>query len=58
MAAESMQVQTDALNSLGKQKSVHPSIVTPIGTCTLRVDGIEAKIPVLQGTDGIKMLDI
>jgi citrate synthase len=35
-----------------------PSIVAPIETCTLRVDGIEAKIPILLGTDGNKMLDI
>ena len=35
-----------------------PSQVIPQESCILRVDGIEAKIPIIKGTDGARMLDI
>ena len=58
MIAESMQAQSDSSIGLGKHKSVHPTPVNSEESCILRVDGVEAKIPILLGTDGSKMLDI
>jgi hypothetical protein len=37
---------------------VHPSKIESEKECTITVDGLKAKIPILEGTDGNKMLDI
>ena len=56
MIEEAMAAQS---NPLSKQISYTvPSQVIPQESCILRVDGIEAKIPIIKGTDGAKMLDI